>query len=361
MTATEIPQTSPPATTPVTRAKMVTPAIAGELDVANAVHILPESLLPFRPTIMSYSASLFSTVVGFPLDSIKTRMQTHNYSNMIDCLSKTVRSEGISGLFRGITAPLLSSSVSKSIGVSAYTAAKPYAAMIQSSTFKTMTCSPTDSRRYQSIILAFNNAPVSFTAGVISGASCTVFATPFEFTKLFQQLYILMQDELKLNPKRMPKTTWEVAKTIRRSEGISGLYSGFRYHLLRDSVGSGLYFSIYETCKILMDGFSTADGKFYGTNIPISGVSIPIAGATSGVFSWILVFPIDTVKSLYQRDVVSNIIRGLALKQPKSIVIRPLRFPTRDMYKGLSVSVTRSVITSIAFFSCFEYLMKYIA
>lgn len=360
MTTTIQQQTSNTSVPVPTKTKTTAPAIAGELDISNAIHILPEPLLPFRPTIMSYSASLFSTVVGFPLDSIKTRMQTHNYRNMFDCLTKTVRSEGVSGLFRGITAPLLSSSISKSIGVSVYTAAKPYAATLQDYTFKTIPTSQTHSRQIQSLILAFNNAPVSFTAGFISGSSCCLFATPFEFTKLFQQLYIIMQDELKLNPKRMPKTTWEVAKTIRRSEGVKGLYSGFRYHLMRDSFGSGLYFSIYETCKILMDGFSTKDGKLYGTDIPINGVSIPIAAASSGIFSWILVFPIDTVKSLYQRDVVSNIIRGLALKQPKSIVIRQLRLPTRDMYKGLSVSVTRSVFTSIAFFSCFEYLMKYV-
>ncbi|KAH3675957.1 hypothetical protein WICMUC_002253 [Wickerhamomyces mucosus] len=340
--------------------KTVAPAIAGELDSANAIHILPERFHAWRPTLMSYTASLFSTIVGFPLDSIKTRMQTHHFNGMLDCLTKTVKAEGLKSLFRGVTAPLLSSSITKSLGVSSYTATKPYAALLQKYTLRPIITHDRDSQRKQAVILAINNAPVSFAAGFVSGGLCSAFACPFEFTKLFQQLYILTQGELGLNPKKMPKTTFQFAKTIRKSQGMSGLFSGFRYHLLRDSFGSGLYFSIYETSKLLIDGFSTKNGKIYGTQVPISTISIAISGACSGVFSWILVFPIDTVKSLYQRDVVSNIIRGLALKPAQPILVRRLRLPTREMYKGLSVSVTRSVITSIAFFSCFEYLMKYV-
>jgi len=339
----------------------VAPAITGELDLNHAIHILPTSFQPWRPTILSYTASLFSTVVGFPLDSIKTRMQTHPFNGIYDCLKKTIKHEGFKGLFRGVTAPLLSTSFSKSLGVSLYTAAKPYASLLQTYTIKPIKTDSKSSHKVQNVILAINNAPISFASGFAAGAGTSLFACPFEFTKLFQQLYILMQGELNLNPRRMPKTTWQVAKQIRRYEGISGLYSGYKFHLLRDAFGSGLYFSIYETAKILIQGFAGPDGKIQGTNIPMGTVSITLAGAMSGIFSWVLVFPIDTVKSLTQRDIVSNIIRELARKPPKPLLIRKLSFPTRNMYRGLSVSVTRSVFTSVAFFSCFEYLMKYIA
>lgn len=339
----------------------VAPAITGELDINHALHILPQSFQPWRPTILSYTASLFSTVVGFPLDSIKTRMQTHPFNGIYDCFRKTVKHEGLKGLFRGVTAPLLSTSFSKSLGVSIYTAAKPYSAMLQDFTIKPIPTNESDSHRKQNLILAINNAPISFASGFAAGAGTSLFACPFEFTKLFQQLYILMQGELNLNPRRMPKTTFQVARQIRKYEGILGLYSGYKFHLLRDAFGSGLYFSVYETSKILIEGFSGPDGKIAGINIPMGTLSITVAGAMSGIFSWMLVFPIDTVKSLTQRDIVSNIVRELARKPPKPLLVRKLTFPTRKMYRGLSVSVTRSVITSVAFFSCFEYLMKYIA
>ncbi|CCH44746.1 Calcium-binding mitochondrial carrier protein [Wickerhamomyces ciferrii] len=340
----------------------VAPAITGELDLNHALHILPQNFQPWRPTILSYTASLFSTVVGFPLDSIKTRMQTHPFNGIYDCLTKTIRTEGVKGLFRGVTAPLLSTSFSKSLGVSLYTAAKPYAAALQHYTIQPIQSKDSDSSRKQKIILAINNAPVSFASGFAAGAGTSLFACPFEFTKLFQQLYVLMQAELNLNPRKMPKTTFQVARQIRRCEGMLGLYSGYKFHLLRDALGSGLYFSIYETSKILIDAFSGgANAVIPGTTIPMSTLSITLAGAMSGIFSWVLVFPIDTVKSLTQRDITSNIIRELARKPPKPLLMRKLTFPTRQMYRGLSVSVTRSVITSVAFFGCFEYLMKHIA
>jgi hypothetical protein len=288
-------------------------------------------------------------------------MQTHYYKGIFDCIKQTVQNEGIKGFFRGLTAPLLSSSITKAIGVGVYTTAKPYASLLQKYTISPIVLDEGASIRKQGFVLAVNNAPVSFSAGLVSGAMCSMFACPFEFTKLFQQIYLLQQHDLGLSPKRMPKTTYQVAKQIRRSEGFLGLFSGFRYHALRDSIGTGLYFSIYETAKILINGFATSDGNIAGTSIPMGTVSITLAGACSGVFSWILVFPIDTVKSLTQRDIISNIIRGLALKPRQPIYARSLRFPTRAMYRGLNVSILRSVLTSIAFFSGFEYLMKHVA
>ncbi|CEP21811.1 ORT2 [Cyberlindnera jadinii] len=340
--------------------KTVLTAITGELDTSNAIHILPQFLMPWRAGVLSYSASLLSTIVGYPLDSIKTRMQTYRFDGILHCFTKTVRDEGVRGLFRGLTAPLLSTSFTKAIGVTVYTTVKPYAALLQLHTLKPITVPDDSSKKLKAMILAVNNAPVSFLAGAMSGCACSAFASPFEFTKLFQQIYVLMQADLNLSPRRMPNTTWQVVKQIRRHEGILGLYSGYRFHLMRDSLGSALYFSVYETAKILLEGFSTPQGTIAGTNIPMGAISITISGALSGVFSWILVFPIDTVKSLTQKDIVSNIIRGLALKQPKPIMMRSLRLPNRSMYRGLSVSVMRSVITSTVFFTAFEYFMKHI-
>ncbi|CAM9014502.1 unnamed protein product [Wickerhamomyces anomalus] len=277
----------------------VAPAITGELDINHALHILPQSFQPWRPTILSYTASLFSTVVGFPLDSIKTRMQTHPFNGIYDCFRKTVKHEGLKGLFRGVTAPLLSTSFSKSLGVSIYTAAKPYSAMLQDFTIKPIPTNESDSHRKQNLILAINNAPISFASGFAAGA----------------------EECQRQHSKSLDK--------LEKYEGILGLYSGYKFHLLRDAFGSGLYFSVYETSKILIEGFSGPDGKIAGTNIPMGTLSITVAGAMSGIFSWMLVFPIDTVKSLTQRDIVSNIVRELARKPPKPLLVRKLTFPTR--------------------------------
>lgn len=44
-------------------------------------------------------------------------------------------------------------------------------------------------------------------------------------------------------------STLQAIRQIVVRHGIRGLYTGFGLHALRDSIGTGLYFSIYETVK----------------------------------------------------------------------------------------------------------------
>lgn len=60
-----------------------------------------------RNTTAAASASLVSTIGGFPLESVKSRIQVKRYSNVLDCISKTYKAEGYGGFFRGVTIPLL--------------------------------------------------------------------------------------------------------------------------------------------------------------------------------------------------------------------------------------------------------------
>lgn len=45
-------------------------------------------------------------------------------------------------------------------------------------------------------------------------------------------------------------STIEWAKRIIELKGPTGLYSGYSIHLLRDAIGTAMYFSGYETCKV---------------------------------------------------------------------------------------------------------------
>ena len=47
------------------------PAITGQLDYSNAIHVFPDALQPFRSTILAYGASFISTTVGFPMDTVR--------------------------------------------------------------------------------------------------------------------------------------------------------------------------------------------------------------------------------------------------------------------------------------------------
>jgi hypothetical protein len=47
-------------------------------------------------------------LVGQPFDTVKVRLQTSNlYSGVIDCASKTLKSDGLMGFYKGTLTPLL--------------------------------------------------------------------------------------------------------------------------------------------------------------------------------------------------------------------------------------------------------------
>jgi solute carrier family 25 2-oxodicarboxylate transporter 21 len=66
--------------------------------------------------ISGKAKQLAKNVARYPLDVVKTRIQlqhgkaissSEGYTGVIDCFRKIVRNEGVSRLYRGITAPIL--------------------------------------------------------------------------------------------------------------------------------------------------------------------------------------------------------------------------------------------------------------
>lgn len=55
----------------------------------------------YRTEVAASMSSAISTAAAFPLDSVKTRMQTYKYSGFIDCVRHTYQTEKLRGFFRG--------------------------------------------------------------------------------------------------------------------------------------------------------------------------------------------------------------------------------------------------------------------
>jgi hypothetical protein len=55
----------------------------------------------YRTEVSASSASVLSTITAFPLDSVKTRLQTYPYNGFVHCVQRTYQSEGLRGFFRG--------------------------------------------------------------------------------------------------------------------------------------------------------------------------------------------------------------------------------------------------------------------
>ncbi|KAI9884653.1 MAG: hypothetical protein M1823_003573 [Watsoniomyces obsoletus] len=297
----------------------------------------------YRTEIAASSSSILSTCAAYPLDSVKTRMQAYGFHHVTDCVKHTYRTEGAKGFWRGSAAPLFSITLVRTVSFSIYQKAK----YVYSSWIERVTGSSP---------LIIINTPGSYptlstiacfaAAGATAGGMITTIACPFELTKLSAQIAVLMArsnpgstgDDM-IRRSYQQKGTFRTAANIIRHKGLLGLYSGFHLHLLRDTLGTALYFMTYESGKQIAS--STFDS-------PASPLAVVMAGGLCGIVSWACIYPIDSAKSIYQRNALTH-PRGSPIKRPK------IQFFNRQMYRGLGVSMGRSCIVNAIFFSAFEY------
>lgn len=240
----------------------------------------------YRTEIATFSSSILSTFVAFPLDFAKSRMQSYD-TKFVHTITDTYRAEGIRAFWRGVGAPLISVTTVRTISFSIYQKVK-YA--IDSSMKEMTGKSP----------LEIANAPNSYpniytmicfgTAGACSGAIITTLSCPFELTKLNEQLAGKEARQKAAGLNKGSATTssalgiaqsgpWKTAKRLVRDRGLfRGLYAGYRLHLLRDTIGTSIYFITYESVKQLM---ANAQGKD-----PTHPNAVMIAGGLCGIVSW---------------------------------------------------------------------------
>lgn len=242
----------------------------------------------YRTEISASTASVISTFTAFPLDFAKSRMQSYE-TGFLATVKDAYKMEGVRAFWRGVGPPLISVTVVRTISFSLYQKTK-YALdrSIQEMTGQ----SP----------LAIANAPGTYPtlatiscfgcAGATAGGVITLLSCPFELTKLNQQLAGKMMREdsgARLSVQTQTGTnalsdlhknrgSWATARRLARERGLAGLYSGYRLHLLRDTLGTGLYFTTYECAKQILGNARGASDT--------SASAVVVAGGLCGIVSW---------------------------------------------------------------------------
>lgn len=302
----------------------------------------------YRTEIAASSASVMSTLTAFPLDSVKTRLQTYPYNGSLHCIKSTYNSEGLRGFFRGVTAPLASVTLVRTVSFSIYQKSK----YIYSDWMaKNVGFSPLDHVNRNGAYPTWGTIACFGAAGATAGAGITFIACPFELTKLSAQLSALMANQKNADPAKNKiamtyhnKGTIKTLANIVKHRGFSGMYTGLNLHLLRDTLGTGIYFATYESSKQLLTTFSGQDAHK-------NPLAVLVAGGLCGIVSWAMIYPIDSVKSIYQRN-------ALMYSKGQKVPIPKIQFFRRQMYRGLGISMGRSAAVNAVFFSVFEFLKK---
>jgi len=281
-----------------------------------------------------FAAGIVGTVIGFPLDVVKTRLQTgsskYGQSQSIWSVAKSiVTREGLGGMYKGVGPPLISLSI------------------LNTTTFM----------QYAYFREFFQSNHGWDGRNFLSGAACAPFAgiisTVENFIKTQMQL-----DNVK-QPKRQYTDSWNCFTTLIRRHGLRIVYTGHSINTVREVSFIGPYFFFYEG---LRDTFIRKQQEFrqqqnqcqdqnwtYPYLLSNAKLSIPMAGGISGALSWFISFPLDCIRAGVQGQSMPP-TKGAFCVYRDLIMIRGIR----GLYAGSQASIIRAFLVSGSRFSAYE-------
>ncbi|KAF6236602.1 hypothetical protein HO173_005383 [Letharia columbiana] len=286
-------------------------------------------------------AGVIGKTIEYPFDTVKVRLQSQpdtlplRYQGPLDCFRQSLRKEGITGLYRGISAPLLGAAIETSSLFFSYRIAQ--------------------TALQATIISPENGNPLPLSAliasGGASGAFTSLLLTPIELVKC--------QMQVPLSPSSVQGPgPLSIIASVFRHYGILGFWHGQLGTLIRETGGSAAWFGSYE-------GVSAQFRKYNARYTPsmvkaAKEDTLPLyqqmlAGATAGVTYNFVFFPADTIKSRMQTEEVGaggQVRRtfwgsGKALWQQQGI---------RGLYRGCGITVGRAAPSSAFIFAVYEGL-----
>lgn len=141
-------------------------------------------------------------------------------------------------------------------------------------------------------------AQISF-AGFFSAIPMTLITAPFERVK------VLLQIQGQTGEKKY-SGGMDVVRQLYKEGGIRSVFRGSAATLARDGPGSAAYFATYEYIKRRLT--PEGEGK-------LGMGAVMVAGGAAGMAMWLLVFPVDTVKSRLQsaegKPTIKSVVREI--------------------------------------------------
>ncbi|KAF2834099.1 mitochondrial carrier [Patellaria atrata CBS 101060] len=238
----------------------------------------PEMAEDKKKSVSNYKgfvAGVFSGIaklsVGHPFDTVKVRLQTSQESHFkgpLDCVLQTVRNEGVRGLYKGATPPLVGWMFMDSLMLGSLTV---YRRLVRENFY------PREQK-----LPSFGHG----IAGIMAGWTVSFIAAPVEHVKARLQVQYAADKS-----KRLYTGPIDCSKKILHGHGIRGLYHGLTATLLLRT----FFFFWWGSYDIF--------SRLLATNTSLSTPAINFwAGGISAQVFWITSYPSDVVKQRIMTD-----------------------------------------------------------
>ena len=271
----------------------------------------------------STGAGCASTLLGHPLDTIKTHLQSS--SHRVSAL-EVIRRLGFRGLFRGMGPPLCNAVVMNTIMFSVFDQVKYW------------TASPPTERESPS---SFSS---SMVAGIFSGFATACFSTPTDRIKILAQLS---------KPHNMNGIThssnainsWTIFKNIilqSRGGGITTLYRGHMINLGREGVFTMIYLGLYDQLS------------------PQTYWQIALTSSFTGALAWIGSYPLDTIKTIIQGHNHQRTTGNWTVRHAVRHLLQVGDGGISAFYKGCGTSTGRAILVTSSRMIVYEWILQHI-
>ncbi|KAK7788578.1 hypothetical protein R5R35_000162 [Gryllus longicercus] len=278
-------------------------------------------------------AAVALVYVGQPFDTLKVKMQTfpEKYIGTWNCFKETMAKEGVRGLYAGTVSAIAANVAENAVLFSGYGLCQ------------------------KGIGWAINQKPeeLGVIANATAGSAASFFSSftlcPPELIKCRAQALreIWERDQ----PKGQLKGQFHVSpmvlvRQIIKEDGPTGLFRGLVSTLVREVPGYFFFFGGYELTRELLapPGVEKKD---------IGALRTMAAGAVGGSVFWLVMFPIDVVKSRIQVDGVRDPMFQLLVKIGREEGFRAL-------YNGLTPTLIRTVPACATLFLVYEYSKQFL-
>ena len=190
-------------------------------------------------------------------------------------------------------------------------------------------------------------AETGLLSGMAAGFVQTLVCAPMELVKIRTQHHAIGQHS-------SYEGSWRTFKDICHTGRLRGCYQGFGITALRDTPGFGAYFAVYE---FLMSSHARRNAS----KRQELSVAVPfIYGGTAGMMSWLILYPIDTVKSRFQMDGADGVPREY--QSARDCFMKTLRAGgVRLLYRGLVSTLVRAFANSACLFPAYECVKLFLS
>lgn len=204
------------------------------------------------------SQAIVATLVGYPMETTKTRLQTGMYNSTFECVKSTIRKEGFASFYRGVSSPLISHLLKRPYQFAIAEMIKSNKVLDKFSVFR-------DRELLQNYMI-----------GLSIGMTGALFGNPLQIIKVQSQLA----------RKGEYRGVSSIVRGIYKNRGIRGFYQGFRWTMFKDASFGSMFVGTYFT---LRDQFP--DTLMYKA----------VSGSMAHAVSWFCLIPIDNVKTNMQK------------------------------------------------------------